>query len=159
MSKIEKEELANLTAAVRGGVGLAGFHGGMCDAFRDASTTSSCAAASGSPIPATSSTTGSTSRKPDDPIMAGIDELRLPLRAVLHARRPFERSAGDDDLLRRARAVDRGRRDAGGLEAAATARAASSIPRSAMSRPSSVPQMSAIVRRGMLWAAADARAA
>ena len=27
MSKIEKEECANLTAAVRSGVGLAGFHG------------------------------------------------------------------------------------------------------------------------------------
>ena len=36
MSKIEKEELANLTAAVAGGVGLGGYHGGMCDAFRDA---------------------------------------------------------------------------------------------------------------------------
>jgi uncharacterized protein len=36
MSKIEKEELDNLTAAVRSGVGLAGYHGGMCDAFRDA---------------------------------------------------------------------------------------------------------------------------
>ena len=36
MSKIEKDELANLTSAVREGVGLAGFHGGMCDAFRDA---------------------------------------------------------------------------------------------------------------------------
>ena len=36
MSKIEKDEVASLTAAVRGGVGLAGFHGGMCDAFRDA---------------------------------------------------------------------------------------------------------------------------
>jgi hypothetical protein len=36
MAKIEKEELGNLTKAVRGGVGLAGFHGGMCDAFRDA---------------------------------------------------------------------------------------------------------------------------
>ncbi len=35
MSKIEKTECANLTAAVRAGVGLAGFHGGMCDAFRD----------------------------------------------------------------------------------------------------------------------------
>ena len=61
MSKIEKEEVENLTAAVRGGVGLAGYHGGMCDAFRDASTISSCAAANGSPIPATSSTIGSTS--------------------------------------------------------------------------------------------------
>ena len=36
MSKIEKEEVANLTAAVRDGVGLAGYHGGMGDAFRDA---------------------------------------------------------------------------------------------------------------------------
>lgn len=36
MSTIEKAECANLTAAVRAGVGLAGFHGGMCDAFRDA---------------------------------------------------------------------------------------------------------------------------
>lgn len=35
MSKIAKEEVANLTAAVKGGVGLAGYHGGMCDAFRD----------------------------------------------------------------------------------------------------------------------------
>jgi uncharacterized protein len=35
MSKIEKEELANLEQAVRGGVGLAGYHGGMGDAFRD----------------------------------------------------------------------------------------------------------------------------
>ena len=36
MSKIEKEEVANLTAAVEGGVGLAGYHGGMADAFREA---------------------------------------------------------------------------------------------------------------------------
>jgi uncharacterized protein len=36
MSKIEKEELDNLARAVRGGVGLGGYHGGMADAFRDA---------------------------------------------------------------------------------------------------------------------------
>ncbi len=35
MSKIEKEEVDNLTRAVRGGVGLAGYHGGMGDAFRE----------------------------------------------------------------------------------------------------------------------------
>jgi hypothetical protein len=35
MSKIEKDEVANLERAVRGGVGLAGYHGGMGDAFRD----------------------------------------------------------------------------------------------------------------------------
>jgi type 1 glutamine amidotransferase len=36
MSKIEKSEVENLTKAVEGGVGLAGHHGGMSDAFRDA---------------------------------------------------------------------------------------------------------------------------
>lgn len=36
MSTIGKDELAALTAAVEGGVGLAGFHGGMGDSFRDA---------------------------------------------------------------------------------------------------------------------------
>src|SRR5262245_6585114 len=35
MSKIEKEELTNLTRAVQNGVGLGGYHGGMCDAFRE----------------------------------------------------------------------------------------------------------------------------
>ncbi|WEK05132.1 MAG: ThuA domain-containing protein [Candidatus Devosia phytovorans] len=35
MSKIEKAEVENLTKAVENGVGLAGHHGGMSDAFRD----------------------------------------------------------------------------------------------------------------------------
>lgn len=35
MSTIEKEELDNLINAVRAGSGLAGFHGTMCDAFRN----------------------------------------------------------------------------------------------------------------------------
>jgi uncharacterized protein len=35
MSKIEKDQCAMLTGAVRDGVGLAGFHGCMCDSFRD----------------------------------------------------------------------------------------------------------------------------
>jgi hypothetical protein len=35
MSKIEKAEALALSDAVRAGVGMAGFHGGMCDAFRD----------------------------------------------------------------------------------------------------------------------------
>lgn len=35
MSKIEKAEAVNLAAAVQSGVGMAGYHGGMGDAFRD----------------------------------------------------------------------------------------------------------------------------
>lgn len=34
MTTIEKDELKNLTAAVRNGTGLGGYHGGMGDAFR-----------------------------------------------------------------------------------------------------------------------------
>lgn len=34
MGQISKEQTQGLQAAVRSGVGLAGFHGGMCDAFR-----------------------------------------------------------------------------------------------------------------------------
>jgi type 1 glutamine amidotransferase len=36
MSRIEKAEVENLTKAVENGVGLAGHHGGMSDAFREA---------------------------------------------------------------------------------------------------------------------------
>ncbi|WP_233417081.1 ThuA domain-containing protein [Halovulum marinum] len=36
MSGIVRAEVDNLTAAVRGGVGPAGCHGGMCDGFREA---------------------------------------------------------------------------------------------------------------------------
>ncbi|KQT46388.1 hypothetical protein ASG43_11750 [Aureimonas sp. Leaf454] len=35
MAKIEKEEVSNLLEAVKGGVGLGGYHGGTGDAFRD----------------------------------------------------------------------------------------------------------------------------
>jgi len=35
MFSIEKDELDNLEAAIRSGVGLAGYHGGMGDAFRN----------------------------------------------------------------------------------------------------------------------------
>jgi len=34
MGEISKEQVAGLLAAVKGGVNIAGWHGGMCDAFR-----------------------------------------------------------------------------------------------------------------------------
>src|SRR5204862_6032996 len=36
MGTIREDQLAPVLEAVRGGVGIAGCHGGMCDAFRDA---------------------------------------------------------------------------------------------------------------------------
>jgi type 1 glutamine amidotransferase len=72
MSKIEKAEVENLTKAVQNGVGLAGHHGGMSDAFRDAvdyqfMVGGQWVAHPGNIIDYTVDVT-----KPDDPIMAGI---------------------------------------------------------------------------------------
>jgi len=75
MSRIEKDEVASLTAAVRGGVGLAGFHGGMCDAFRDAveyqfMTGGQWVAHPGDIIDYRVNIT-----RPDDPLMAGLGDF------------------------------------------------------------------------------------
>ena len=75
MSKIEKEELANLLKAVEGGVGLGGYHGGMCDAFREAvdwqfMTGGQWVAHPGNIIDYTVNISA-----PDDPVMEGIDDF------------------------------------------------------------------------------------
>jgi type 1 glutamine amidotransferase len=75
MARIEKDELANLTAAVRGGVGLGGYHGGMGDAFREATEYQfmcggQWVAHPGNVIDYTVNIT-----RPDDPIVAGIGDF------------------------------------------------------------------------------------
>lgn len=72
MAKIEKEEVDNLIRAVRGGVGLAGYHGGMGDAFRESveyqfMVGGQWVAHPGNVIDYTVDVV-----KPDDPIMAGL---------------------------------------------------------------------------------------
>ena len=72
MSKIDKEPMLNLVKAIEGGVGLAGHHGGMSDAFRDAVdyqfvVGGQWVAHPGNIIDYTVDVT-----KPDDPIMQGI---------------------------------------------------------------------------------------
>ena len=75
MSEIGKEELENLTAAVRGGVGMAGFHGTMCDSFRKETeyqfmTGGQWVSHPGNIIDYTVNIT-----RPDDPVMAGITDF------------------------------------------------------------------------------------
>ena len=117
MSKIEKEEVANLAKAVRGGVGLAGFHGGMCDAFREAVEYQFMCGGQWVAHPGNIIDYRVNIAAPRRPSHAGHRGFRLPLRAVLHARGPLERGARHHHLLRRARRLDRRRRHAGGLEA------------------------------------------
>ena len=75
MSKIEKEELSNLTAAVRGGVGLAGYHGGMCDAFRESVEYQFMCGGQWVAHPGNIIDYRVNVTRPDDPIMEGIRDF------------------------------------------------------------------------------------
>jgi uncharacterized protein len=75
MSKIEKEEVENLAAAIESGVGIAGYHGGAGDSFRDSVDYQfiiggQWVAHPGNIIDYTVNVT-----RPDDPIMEGIDDF------------------------------------------------------------------------------------
>lgn len=75
MSKIEKEELSNLTAAVEGGVGLAGYHGGMGDAFRDAVDYQFMVGGQWVAHPGNIIDYRVDITRPDDPVMEGIESF------------------------------------------------------------------------------------
>jgi len=75
MSKIEKEELSNLTAAVRSGVGLAGYHGGMCDAFREAVEYQFMCGGQWVAHPGNIIDYRVNITRPDDPVMKGIRDF------------------------------------------------------------------------------------
>jgi len=75
MSTIEKDEVANLSRAVEGGTGLAGFHGCMCDSFRNEvdyqfMTGANWVAHPGDIIDFTVNVA-----RPDDPVMRGIADF------------------------------------------------------------------------------------
>ena len=71
-STITKPECDKLTAAVRSGVGLAGFHGGMCDAFRDAVDYQFMTGGQWVAHPGNIIDFRVDIAKPDDPVMAGL---------------------------------------------------------------------------------------
>jgi type 1 glutamine amidotransferase len=75
MSKIEKEEVTNLAAAVRGGAGLAGFHGGMGDAFREAVEYQFMCGGQWVAHPGNIIDYRVNIARPDDPIMEGIGDF------------------------------------------------------------------------------------
>ena len=75
MSKIEKAEALNLCAAVQGGVGLAGHHGGMCDAFRDSVEYQFMCGGQWVAHPGNIIDFRVNVSKPDDPVMQGISDF------------------------------------------------------------------------------------
>ena len=79
MSKIEKEEAKNLAAAVESGVGIAGYHGGAGDAFRDSVDYQFMIGGQWVAHPGDVIDYHVDITRPDDPIMQGID--RFPYRS------------------------------------------------------------------------------
>jgi type 1 glutamine amidotransferase len=75
MSKIEKPEALALCDAVKGGVGLAGHHGGMCDAFRESVDYQFMCGGQWVAHPGNIIDYMVDVTKPDDPIMAGIESF------------------------------------------------------------------------------------
>ena len=74
-SKIEKHQLESLCKAVRGGVGLAGFHGGMCDAFREATEYQFMCGGQWVAHPGNIIDYRVHVLRRDDPVMQGIDDF------------------------------------------------------------------------------------
>jgi len=72
MGKIEKAEAQSLAAAVEGGVGLAGHHGGMSDSFRDSAEYQFVVGGQFVAHPGNIIDYAVDITKPDDPIMQGI---------------------------------------------------------------------------------------
>lgn len=75
MSKIEKDEATNFSQAVRSGVGLAGYHGGMGDAFRESVEYQFMCGGQWVAHPGNIIDYRVTVSRPDDPIMEGISDF------------------------------------------------------------------------------------
>jgi type 1 glutamine amidotransferase len=75
MSRIEKEELTNLLAAVRAGTGIAGFHGLMCDSFRNEPDYQFMTGGQWVAHPGNIMDYEVNVTRGDDPIMAGIGDF------------------------------------------------------------------------------------
>jgi type 1 glutamine amidotransferase len=152
-STITKAECDNLTAAVRSGVGLAGFHGGMCDAFRDTVDYQFMTGGQWVAHPGNIVDFRVDIAKPQDPVMAGLSAFDYrseqyymhvdPANEVLatttfsgeHA--PWVKGVVMPVVWKR-------RHGAGRVFYSALGHVAAEFK---------VPQMSTVLERGMLWAA------
>ena len=75
MAEIAAAEVKALTAAVRGGVGLAGFHGQMCDSFRKETEYQFMTGGQWVAHPGNIIDYRVNASRPDDPIMQGIGDF------------------------------------------------------------------------------------
>jgi type 1 glutamine amidotransferase len=155
MATIAKEEVSNLSRAVRGGVGLAGFHGGMGDAFRDAVEYQFMCGGQWVAHPGNIIDYRVNITRPDDPIVQGIGDFDYrseqyymhvdPSNEVL-ATTTFsgEHAPWIEGVVMPV--VWKRRHGRGRVFYSSLGHAAKEFE---------VPEMSTILRRGLLWAARD----
>ena len=74
-SSISKAAVAKLTGAVQDGVGLAGFHGGLCDAFRDSVSYQFMTGGQWVAHPGNVIDYRVNISRPDDPVMHGLADF------------------------------------------------------------------------------------
>jgi uncharacterized protein len=154
MSKIEKEEVENLTAAVRGGVGLAGYHGGMCDAFRESVDYQFMCGGQWVAHPGNVIDYHVDVTKPDDAIMKGI-----PARFPYHSEQYYMHVDPSNEVLATTTFSGEHAAWTKGVVMPVVWKRKYGVGRifySSLGHLASefaVPEMRTIVERGMLWAA------
>lgn len=156
MSKIEKEELTNLTDVIKGGVGLGGFHGGMCDAFRDEPEYQFMCGGQWVAHPGNIIDYRVDITRPDDPIVQGLDGFAYTSEQYyMHVDPSNEVLATTTFGGDHAEWIDGVTMPVVWKRRYGKGRVFySSLGH--VSREFEVPQMHTIVRRGLNWAAADA---
>ena len=152
MSTITKEQEKGLLGAVASGVGIAGWHGGMANSFRNNTeyqfmVGGQWVAHPGNIIDYTVNITDH-----DDPITAGLADFADALRAVLPACRSQQSWCLHRRPLPATCAVDRRHRHAGRLEAQWGKGKVFYCSLGHHASDFDVPEARTIVQRGMLWA-------
>jgi len=156
MGKIEGEESSKLIEAVKSGVGIAGFHGGAGDSFRDNTTYQYMIGGQWVAHPGNSIDYVVNITRPDDPIVAGISDF------AYHSEQYYMHVDPSNEVL--ATTTFTGEHDSwieGTVMPVVWKRKFgegrvfySSLGHKA--KEFEVPQMREIFRRGMLWAARKA---
>lgn len=151
--QIADDELAALEAAIRGGVGLAGCHGGMGDSFREATDYQFMIGGQFVAHPGNIIDYRVEIARTDDPIVAGIGDFAYrseqyymhvdPSNAVLAETR-FDGAHGDWIAGVRMPVIWKRRHGAGRVFYSALGHSAEELAH---------PQARTILRRGMVWAA------
>lgn len=152
-STIEKDELTNLIAAIRGGTGLGGCHGQMCDAFRNETDYQFMVGGQWVAHPGNIMDYEINVTKPNDPIMAGIGDF------AYHSEQYFVHYDPSIDILATTRFDGSHFAEIDGVEIPVVWKRQYGKGRvfhstlGHIAEEFKVPQMRTILERGLLWAA------